>query len=63
MITVSYILNRYIAPFTMGLSMAAFSVSSDPVALVILFAIAMVAGAFSLPNGERMIERCFDALI
>ena len=63
MISVSYVLNKYIAPFVMGFSTAAFSVTTDPVAILILFVIAIVAGLFSLPNGDRMIERCFDAVV
>jgi hypothetical protein len=63
MVSVPYLLNKFVAPFAMGFSTAAFAVSTSPVAIVILFAIAGVCGVFSLPNGDRMIERCFDALI
>jgi hypothetical protein len=63
MLSVSYVLNKYVAPFTMGFSAAALSVSTDALSIVILFAIAAVSGLFSLPSGDRMIERCFDAMV
>lgn len=63
MISVSYVLNKYVAPFVMGFSTAAFSVSTDAVAILILLVLAIVSGIFSLPNGDRLIDRCFDAMV
>jgi hypothetical protein len=63
MVSVSYLVNKYVAPFVMGFSTAAFSVSTDPVAIFVLFVIAIGAGILSLPKADRMIERCFDAMI
>ena len=47
----------------MGFATAAFSVASEPVAIFILFVVAIVSGVFSLPNADRLIERCFDAIV
>ena len=63
MVSVSYALNKYAAPFVMGFSTAAFSVSTDAVSIFIFFVIAVASGLFSLPNADRMIERCFDAML
>jgi len=48
---------------SMGFATAAFSVASEPVAIFILFVVAIVSGVFSLPNADRLIERCFDAIV
>jgi hypothetical protein len=63
MISVSYMLNKYVAPFVMGFATAGFSVATGALPIVLLFAVVIVSGLFSLPNGDRMIERCFDAVL
>jgi hypothetical protein len=63
MVSVSYVLNKYIAPFCMGFSTAAFAVSNDAVSVLICFVIVGVCGVFSLPNSNRMIKRFFDAIV
>ena len=61
--TIPRILNVYVAPFFMGLSMAACAASGEPISSVILLVAAGVAGYFSLPNGDQVIERIFDAIV
>ena len=60
--TVARLLNAYIAPFFMGFSMAACAASGEPVSSVILLVIAGVAGYFSLPKSDVVIERIWEAV-
>jgi len=63
MLTVPHLLNRYIAPFFMGVCMAATAAASGAVSAVILLCLAGLAGYFSLPGGEQRAARLFDSAI
>ena len=60
--TVPRFLNIYVAPFFMGVCMAACAASGEPISSVILLVCAGFAGYFSLPNGDEVIERIWDAI-
>ena len=61
--TVPRILNVYIAPFFMGMCMAACGASGEPISSVILLVCAGVTGYFSLPNSDEVIERIWDTMV
>ncbi len=61
--TVPSVMNRFVAPFFMGLFMAACAASASPIASVILLAASAIAGYFSLPNSDQVIERLFDRMV
>ncbi len=50
-------LNRYLAPFMAGGSMAATTVLVEPSAIALALTIAVAFGFMSLPAGGRMIRR------
>ncbi len=51
------VLNRYLAPFMAGGSMAATTVVGEPSAIALLLAVAVAFGFMSLPVGGRMLRR------
>lgn len=59
--TMLYVLHRFVAPFLMGLCMAAASVMSDAVSVAFLASIGAVFGFLSLPHGVRALVRLADA--
>jgi len=50
-------LHRYVAPFLMGVCMAATTVVSDMASMVALLSAAGAAGFLSLPAGGRLFAR------
>jgi hypothetical protein len=54
---------RYVAPFFVGVLMAATTVVSDVVSIVVLFSLAGALGYCSLPAGGRMIARLTNAAV
>lgn len=62
MITIPYVVNRYVAPFLWGMLMAAAAASSDTVSIMILLTLGGVAAFFSMPRNEALIERLFGAI-
>ncbi len=58
--TVQNVLHRFVAPFLMGVCMAAATVMPDMASMVTLLAAAGVYCFFSLPAGGRMIARLTD---
>ena len=54
------VLHRYVAPFLMGVCMAAATVVSDIPSIVALLCVAGAAGFFSLPVGRRWFARFAD---
>ena len=56
------VLYRYVAPFLMGVCMAAATVVSDIALTVPLFAAAGVFGFFSFPATIRMLARPSDVV-
>ncbi len=56
------VLYRYVAPFLMGVCMAAATVVSDIASMVPLFAAAGVVGFFSFPATIRMLARPSDVV-
>lgn len=59
--TVLYVLHRFVAPFLMGLCMAAASAMTDPVSIFIMALVGFVFGFLSLPYGIRALVRLADA--
>jgi hypothetical protein len=59
--TVLYVLHRFVAPFLMGLCMAAASVMTDVASVAFLASIGVVFGFLSLPLGVRALVRLADA--
>ena len=55
-------LHRYVAPFLMGVCMAATTVMPDMASMVTSLTAAGVYGFFSLPAGGRMMMRLTDAV-
>ncbi len=55
------VLNRYVAPFFVGVCMAAVTVVSDLASVVVLFSLAGALAYFSFPAGGRMIARLTNA--
>jgi hypothetical protein len=43
--------------------MAAAAASTDTASIVVLFILAGVAGFFTLPRNERLIQRLLDAMV
>ena len=62
MTIVQKVLHRYVAPFLMGVCMAAATVVGDMAPMVTSLIAAGVYGFFSLSAGGRMIERLADAV-
>ena len=60
--TVQNVLHRYVAPFLMGVCMAASTVMPDMASMIISLTAAGVYCTFSLPVGGRMIARFADAM-
>ena len=60
--TVMNVLHRYVAPFLMGVCMAATTVMPDMASMITSLTAAGVYGIFSLPAGGRMIARLTDAV-
>lgn len=58
--TVLYVLHRFVAPFLMGICMAAASVMSDPVSVAFVVSVGFVFGFLSLPYGVRALVRLAD---
>ncbi len=56
------VLHWYVAPFLMGVCMAAATVMPDMASVVTSLTAAGVYGFFSLPAGGRMITRLTDAV-
>ena len=63
MTIVMNVLYRYVAPFLMGVCMAATTVVSDIASTVPLFAAAGVFGFFSFPAARRMLARRSDVVV
>ncbi len=57
------VLYRYVAPFIMGVCMAAATVVSDIALTVPLFAAAGVFGFFSFPAARRILARRSDVVV
>ncbi len=55
-------LNRYVAPFFVGVCMAAASVVGDMASILALLAAGGAFGFFSLPAGGRVIARLTDGV-
>lgn len=53
----SEFVNRYLAPFVTGASMAATTVVNEAPMVVLMLTIAALFGFMSLPAGGRMIRR------
>ncbi len=62
MTIVMSVLHRFVAPFLMGVCMAAATVMSDIASMIIPLTAAGVYCFFSLPAGGRMIVRLTDAV-
>ena len=62
MTIVMNVLHRYVAPFLMGVCMAATTVMPDMASMVTSLTAAGVYGFFSLPVGGRTITRLTDAV-
>jgi hypothetical protein len=62
MTIVMNVLHRYVAPFLMGVCMAATTVMPDMASMVTSLTAAGVYGFFSLPAGGRMMMRLTDAV-
>ncbi len=62
MTIVMNVLHRYVAPFLMGVCMAATTVMPDMASMVTSLTAAGVYGFFSLPAGGRMIAWLTDAV-
>ena len=62
MTIVMNVLHRYVAPFLMGVCMAATTVMPDMASMVASLAAAGVCCFFSLPAGGRTIARLTDAV-
>jgi hypothetical protein len=62
MTIVMNVLHRYVAPFLMGVCMAATTVMPDMTSMVTSLTAAGVYGFFSLPAGGRMMMRLTDAV-
>ena len=60
--TVQNVLHRVVAPFLMGVCMAASTVMPDVASMIIPLTAAGVYCYFSLPAGSRMIARLADAM-
>ncbi len=60
--TVLNVLHRYVAPFLMGVCMAAATVMPDMASMVTSLTAAGVYCFFSLPAGGRMIARLSDPM-
>jgi hypothetical protein len=58
--TVLNVLHRYVAPFLMGVCMAATTVMPDMASMVTSLTAAGVFGFLDLPAGGRMIARLID---
>ncbi len=58
--TVLNVLHRFVAPFLMGVCMAATTVMPDVASMVIPLTAAGVYGFFSLPAGGRVISWLTD---
>lgn len=63
MVNVSSVLQKYVAPFVVGVCVAAATVVSGVVSIVALLVVAGVFGFFSLPAGARMIARHSDVAV
>ena len=57
------VLNRYVAPFLVGMCFAATTVVSDVASVVALISLAGALGYFSFPAGGRMIARLTNAAV
>ena len=57
------VLNRYVAPFCIGVCMAAVTVVSDLASVVALLSLAGAFGFFSFPAGGRIIARLTNATV
>ena len=62
MTIVMNVLHRYVAPFLMGVCMAATTVMPDMASMVTSLTAAGVYGFFSLPAGGRMMMRLTNAV-
>ncbi len=60
--TVQNVLHRFVAPFLMGVCMAATTVMPNVASMIIPLSAAGVYCIFSLPAGGRMIARLADAM-
>lgn len=54
------VLHRFVAPFLMGLSLAAACVMTDPVGVAFLLGVGAIFGFLSLPFGVRTLVRLAD---
>jgi hypothetical protein len=63
MTIVMTLLHRYVAPFLMGVCMAATTVVSDIPSMVALLCVAGASGFFSLPAGGRLFSRFTDTVV
>ena len=57
------VLHRYVAPFFVGICLAATTVVSDVASVVALIAAVAAFGYLSLPAGGRMIARLTNAAV
>ncbi len=57
------LLHRYVAPFLMGVCMAAATVVSDMASVVALLSAAGASGFLSLPAGGRLFSRFTDTVV
>lgn len=62
MISIPYVVNRFVGPFGAGALMAAVPPAGNPATVLILLTLATAFGFVSLPGNDRLVRRILDAL-